>query len=54
MGQGEQRTAKDVRTGPTIDFSLTLAQDDFDVNEPFEQVGDLVCRQRFTDDEPGV
>jgi hypothetical protein len=32
VGQREQRTAEHIRTGPTVDFSLTLAQDDFDVN----------------------
>jgi len=54
MVEGEQRAAEHIRTAPTIDFSITFAQDDFDVNEPFEQVGDLSCRQRFTDDEPAV
>jgi hypothetical protein len=54
VGQGEQRATEHVGSGPTVDFSSTLAQDDFDVNQPFEQIGDLLRRQGFTDDEPAV
>jgi hypothetical protein len=54
VGQGEQRTAEHMRTGPMVDFSVTLAQDDFGVHQPFDQVGDLLRRQRLTDDEPTV
>jgi hypothetical protein len=54
VGQGEQRTAEHIRTDPAVDLNAVLAQDDFDLDEACEQVGDLIRGKRGADDKPAV